>query len=94
MNRDAKLVVGGRFVEDDGGLTLVAPAGVGSDLRLVGQVAGSPREDGNGHVRVESALAVLQRNGWFEVEQTVAKLRIRLGVRARRLYQSSTQQAS
>ena len=85
-NRDAKLVVGGRFEEDDAGLlTLVAPAGVGSDLRLFGKVAGSPLEDGSGYVRVKPALSVLQHQGWFEVEQTVAELRVRLGERARKL---------
>ena len=42
-------------------------------------------EDGSGHVRVKSALAVLQRNKWVEVEQTVGELRIRLGERARKL---------
>jgi hypothetical protein len=47
-----------------------------------GKIAGSPLEDGSGHVRVKAALAVLARNKWLEVEQTVGELRIRLGERA------------
>jgi hypothetical protein len=66
-------------------LTLVAPGGVGSDLRLFGKVAGSPIEDRSGHIRVRPALATLHRNKWLTVEQTVAELRIRLGERALKL---------
>ena len=40
-------------------------------------IAGSPLEDGSGFVRARPALATLARNRWFEVEQTVAELRIR-----------------
>ena len=88
-NRDAKLVIGGRFEEDDAGLTLVAPAGVGSDLRLFGKVAGSPLEDGSGHIRVKPALKVLQHQGWIEMETTVGELRITLGERAKRLTEAA-----
>jgi hypothetical protein len=42
-------------------------------------------EDGSGHVRVRAALAVLRRNKWVEVEQTVGELRIKLGERALKL---------
>lgn len=49
---------------DDG--ALVIPGGVGSDLRLFGKVAGSPIEDGSGHVRVREALRVLVANRWVE----------------------------
>ena len=49
-----------------------------------GTIAGSPVEDGgSGFVRVKSALAVLRRNGWFDVQQTVAEMRIRSGERER-----------
>ena len=51
-----------------------------------GKIAGSPIEtDKSGHVRVRAALAVLQRNKWVTVEQTVGEIRIRLGERARKL---------
>lgn len=84
-NDDPSVFRGGRFEEDQAGLTLVVPAGIGSELRLHGQIAGSPLEDGIGHVRVKSSLAVLPRNRWFEVEQTVGEIKIRLGERARKL---------
>lgn len=48
-------------------------------------MAGSPLEDGSGHVRVREALRTLALNKWVEVEETVAELRIRLGERARKL---------
>jgi hypothetical protein len=48
---------------------------------MFGKVAGSPLEDGSGHVRVRTALAVLRRNKWVEVEQTVGELRVKLGER-------------
>ena len=52
--------------------------------RMHGTIAGSPVEDGGfGFVRVKSALAVLRRNGWFDVQQTVAEMRIRIGERGR-----------
>lgn len=45
QNHDASIIVGARFEEsDDGEPTLVAPCGVGSDLRLFGKVEGSPVE--------------------------------------------------
>jgi hypothetical protein len=50
---------------------------------LHGRIAGSPIEDGSGFVRVKSALAVLQRNKWITVEQTVGELRIQLGERGK-----------
>ena len=62
---------------------LVVPGGVGADLRMHGRIAGSPIEDGSGHVRVRHALNVLVRNKWVLVEQTVGELRIRLGERAK-----------
>jgi hypothetical protein len=40
---------------------------------------------GAGSSVARPALAALARNRWFEVEQTVAELRIRLGERARKL---------
>jgi hypothetical protein len=52
---------------------------------LFGRVAGSPIEDGSGHVRVRPALATLHRNKWVEVEQTVGELHVRLGERALKL---------
>ena len=60
-NKDSALVVGARFEEADGELTLVAPGGIGAKLRLHGQTAGSPLENGSGHIRVRSALATLAR---------------------------------
>jgi hypothetical protein len=36
-----------------------------------------------GFIRGHEALAVLVRNKWLDVEQTVGELRIRLGQRAR-----------
>jgi hypothetical protein len=84
LNDDPSVFVGRRF-EGEADRTLVVPGGIGADIRLHGQVAGSPFLDGSGFVRVKSALAVLQRNKWFEVEQTVGELRIRLGERARKL---------
>ena len=80
----AKRLVGARFEESEHGeLTLVAPAGVGSDLALFGAIAGSAYGTaGSGHIRVKAALSTLARNKWFEVEQTVGELRIRLGERA------------
>ena len=86
QNRDASIIVGARFEEkDDGELTLIVPGGVGSDLRLFGKVAGSPTEDGSGHVRVRPALATLHRNKWLTVQQTVGEMRISLGEWARKL---------
>ena len=90
LNRDPTVFVGGRLEGEGDNLTLVVPGGIGSDLRMHGQIAGSPLEDGSGHVRVRAALAVLRRNKWIEVEQTVGQLRIRLGERARRLNEPPT----
>ena len=83
-NDDPRLFVDGRFEGEGDDRALVVPGGVGA--RLHGQIAGSPIEtDNSGHIRVRSALAVLQRNKWIAVEQTVAEMRIRLGERARKL---------
>jgi hypothetical protein len=82
----ASLIIAARFEEADGNLTLVVPGGIGADLRMHGRIAGSPIEDGSGHVRVREALRVLVANRWVEVEQTVAELRIRHGERARKLH--------
>jgi hypothetical protein len=58
--------------------------GVGSDLRMHGQIQGSPiDQDGSGFVRVREALRTLALNKWLTVEQTVGALRIGLGERAR-----------
>lgn len=84
-NRDSSLLVGARFDDQDGELTLIVPAGTGSGMRFHGMIAGSPLEGGSGFVRGHQALAVLVRNGWFTVEQTVGDLRIRLGEPARKL---------
>jgi hypothetical protein len=84
-NRDPRLIVGARFEREGAERALVVPGGVGADLRMHGRIAGSSLEDGSGHVRVKSALAVLQRNKWVEVEQTVGELRIRLAELARKL---------
>jgi hypothetical protein len=61
------------------------PPDIGTQLRMHRPIAGSPIEDGSGHVRVRPALATLHRNKWVEVEQTVAELRTQLGERARKL---------
>lgn len=84
-NADPSLIVGARFEEEDGELTLVVPAGIGGEIKFHGRIAGSPHEGGSGFIRAKSALASLKRNGWFEVEQTVGELRIRRGERARKL---------
>jgi hypothetical protein len=84
-NDDASVFVDGRFDGDGDSRTLVAPGGVGADLRMFGRVAGSPIEDGSGHVRVREALRVLAANRWVELDVSVSELRIRLGERARRL---------
>lgn len=74
----------GRFVENDGELTLVAPWGTGSEIPLVNRVQGSVH-DGNGGIKVRASLAALARNGFLEVEQNVGEIRIRLGERAKKL---------
>jgi hypothetical protein len=78
------ILKGGRFVETDGELTLVAPQGTGTEITLVNRVQGSVH-DGNGGVRVWGSLVTLARNGWFEVAQTVGETRVRLGKRAKEL---------
>jgi len=84
-NDDPSVLVGGRFEGEGDERTLeVAGAGVGSDLRMHGKIAGSPLEDGSGHVRVKAALAVLARNQWLAVS-SVGETRIRLGERVRKL---------
>ena len=83
-NEDPSLIVGARF-DQEGELTLVVPGRIGQGIQFHGKIAGSPIEDGSGFVRGREALAVLVRNEWFEVEQTVAELRIRVSERARRL---------
>ena len=82
-NRDPSILVDAHFEEQDDEVTLVVPAGTGSQMRFDGLIAGSPLEDGSGFIRGREALAVLVRNEWFEVAQTVAELRIRLGERAK-----------
>ena len=89
-NRHAGLFVVGRFEAEADRLTLVVPGGIGADLRMHGKNAGSPLEEGSGHVRVRAALATLARNKWIEVERTVAETRIRLGSNARELTASQT----
>jgi hypothetical protein len=84
-NHDPRLFVGARFEGEGADRTLVVPGGVGADLRMHGRIAGSPIEDGSGHVRVRAALRVLARNDWLVVEQTVAELRVRRGERALKL---------
>ena len=84
--RDLQLFANAHFEGEGDHRTLVVPGGIGGDLRMRGKIAGSPLEDdGSGHVRVRGALRVLAHNGWVEVEQTVAEMRIRLGERARKL---------
>jgi hypothetical protein len=78
------VIQNGEFVEEDGELTLVAPWGTGSEVKLVNSVQGSVH-DGNGGVRVWGSLATLTRNGWLEVEQSVDEVRIRLGKNAKEL---------
>jgi hypothetical protein len=84
-NNDPSLFVNGAFDGEGDERTLVVSAGIGADLRMHGQIAGSPLEDGSGHVRVREALRTLAVNKWITVEQTVGELRIRLGERARKL---------
>jgi hypothetical protein len=74
----------GRFVEKDGELTLVAPWGTGSEVKLVNRVQGSVH-DGNGGIKVNASLVALARNNWLEVEQTVSEIRIQLGKNAKEL---------
>jgi len=83
-NRDPSLIVDARFEGEGDDLTLVVPgAGVAGTLRLHGLIAGSPLEDGSsGYVRGLQALKVLAANTWFEVEQTVSEIELRLGNRA------------
>jgi hypothetical protein len=85
-NDEASVFVNGAFDGEGDERTLVVPAGIGSGVRMHGQIAGEPSDpESSGFIRVRSALKVLARNRWFEVEQTVGELRIRLGERARRL---------
>jgi hypothetical protein len=84
-NDDPSVFVDGRFEGEGDDRALVVPGGVGSDLRMHGRIAGSPIEDGSGHVRVREALRKLALNKWVEVEQTVAETRIRLGEHALKL---------
>jgi len=85
------LFVGGRLEGEGPDHSLVVPgAGIGADVRLHGQIAGSPIEEGSSHIRVRPALATLHRNKWLTVEQTVAQLRIRLGERARKLNEDTS----
>jgi hypothetical protein len=88
-NEDPSLIVGARFDHEDE-LALVVPGGLGQAIQFHGKIAGSALEDGSGFVRGREALAVLVRNKWFEVAQTVAELRIRLGERARKLAEAAT----
>jgi hypothetical protein len=89
-NDDPRPIVGARLEETDGEQTLVVPGGIGSTIQFHGRIAGSPIEDGSGFIRVRQALAVLARNKWFEVEQTVGELRVRLGERAKKLPDAAT----
>ena len=50
------IIKGGQFIEENGGLVLVAPWGTGSDIPLVNRVQGSV-QDGNGGIRVGRALS-------------------------------------
>ena len=84
-NDDAAVFVGGRFEGEGDDRALVVPGGVGTDLRMHGQITGSPLEEGSGYVRVREALRTLAVNKWIEIDQTVGELRIRLGERARAL---------
>jgi hypothetical protein len=59
-------------------------------IQFHGKIAGSPLEDGSGFVSGRQGLALLARNGWFTVEQTVSELRIRRGERARRFNEGSS----
>jgi hypothetical protein len=63
--------------------TAAWPGGVGADVQMHGQIAGSPVETGgSGHVSVRHALSVLAANRWLTVESSVGEMRIRLGERA------------
>ena len=54
-NDDPSVFVDGRFDGEGDDRALVVPGGVGSDIRLHGNIAGSPIEtDKSGHVRVRS----------------------------------------
>ena len=88
-NEDPSLVVGGRFEQEEGGLTLVVSAGLDADLRMHGKIAGSSVETGgSGHVRVRRALGLLKRNQLIDFQEPVGELRIRLGQRALELNQA------
>jgi hypothetical protein len=78
------ILKGGEFVEKDGELTLVAPYGTGSEVRLANRVEGSVH-DGAGGVRVRASVVALHRNQWLVVEQTVSEIRIHLGAHAKEL---------
>ena len=83
--RDPSLIIGAHFEAEDDDLTLVVPGGIGSTIQFHGRIAGSPIEDGSGFIRARPALVVLVHNKWFEVEQTIAEIRIRRGAHARKL---------
>jgi hypothetical protein len=74
----------GQFIEDNGELTLVAPYGTGSQIRLTNHVEGSTLVAAGG-VKVGASLVTLRRNQWLVVEQTVSDIRIRLGKNAKAL---------
>ena len=79
-NDDPSVFVGGRFEGEGDDRSLVVPGGIGADIQMHGQIAGSAVETGgSGHVRVRRSLGVLKRNHLIELEETVGELRIRLG---------------
>ena len=90
-NRNATPFVGGQFWRPTATLSWLIPGGIGSEVRLRGQIGGDPvLPDGPGFIRTRPALNTLVRNEWIEVERTVAETRIRLGSNARELANSET----
>jgi hypothetical protein len=77
-NRDATLIVGARFENDDGEDALVTP----EDVMFRSDT--NPMHGGAGQVKPAVALTTLARNKWITVERGDGRFRIRLGDRAKR----------
>jgi hypothetical protein len=64
-NEDPLVFVGASFECEGDDRALVVNAGIGSELRMHGKIAGSPREDGSGYGRVREALRTLALDDWL-----------------------------
>jgi hypothetical protein len=80
------LFIRGRFETIDGEPVLILP--YEQQLRFSTSRNNDPMTTGHsGFIREKVALRTLVRNKWFEVEWPAGELRIRLGVRAKKVRQ-------